>query len=112
MTASGSRVYPSRRTGGLCLRGIDPDQTWQQVESRFILKNQHPAFTPSSPQQLRPDLCPPTLDGGFVPLDGPTDRHLDHSVHCGSMRLGAFPCTIVHKCLVGAEGIEPPTRTV
>ena len=60
----------------LSLRGVSPDQPRQQVETRFVLENQHAALTFGSPSQFGPNLGAPAFDGLLVALDGPLDRHL------------------------------------
>ena len=57
-------------------RSIGFDLAWQQVESRFIDKNQGSALTHSLPPQLRPDIYPPVLNGCLVSLDRSGNRDL------------------------------------
>src|SRR5512142_816067 len=59
-----------------CLGGVRLDHTRQQVESRFILEDQHPALAPRSLSQFGPDRDAPALDSRLIALDGPPDRHL------------------------------------
>ncbi len=58
------------------LRAVSSDHTRQQVEARFIDKNQGPALFRSLPPQPRPYLGPPTLDSFFVALNSPSQRNL------------------------------------
>src|SRR5262249_55618874 len=58
------------------LGGVGFHHARQEVESRFVRENQHPALAPRPPLQFRPDVVPPALDGCFVPLDRPADGHL------------------------------------
>ena len=59
---------------------VGPHKPGQQVEPRFVLKNQHTALTPRPPLQLRPDLLTPASNSVFVALDGPPDGHLGRPV--------------------------------
>ena len=61
---------------GMPLGGVSPDQSRQQVEPRFVLENQHPVLAPCPLAQFGPDRRTPVLDGLFVSLDGPPNRHL------------------------------------
>src|SRR5215204_3253135 len=56
--------------------GVRPDHPREEVEPRFVLKNERPVLAPRPPSQLRPDLISPAFDGRLVPLDGPLDRYL------------------------------------
>ena len=57
-------------------RAIGSDHARQQVEARFVDKNQGAALFRRLPAQPRPYLGPPTFDGRFVALDGPPQRNL------------------------------------
>ena len=58
------------------LGGVGLDPAWQQVETRFVHKNQGPTFATRLRFQTWPGLGAPAFDLLLIPLDGPRDRHL------------------------------------
>src|SRR5271167_851685 len=57
-------------------RSVGFDLAWQQVEPRFVDKNQGSALTYSLPPHFGPDLNPPALNGCLVSLDRSSNRDL------------------------------------
>src|ERR1044072_1487355 len=62
------RSFPSR--------AIRADHAWQQVERRFIDKNQGATLIQGTLMRLGPSSAAPVGDGCFVALNGPRDRNL------------------------------------